>query len=102
MNTTVKTQVEFKVTLELTENEARALEAIIGYGHEAFLKVFYQHLGSHYLKPYEKSAISLFDQRQQINYQLYNIGQARKAISVLSTNPGLDYQPETYKYSSDG
>jgi hypothetical protein len=88
----IKSLVEFKVTLELTETEARALEAIIGYGIKPFLPMFYKHLGEYYLKKYEKGAVSLFDQRQQLNYQLYNIDQVRKAITGINKNPGLEYE----------
>lgn len=99
--TTVTTQVEFKVTLQLTEAEANALEAIIGYGVKPFLQMFYEHMGKSYLQPYEKGAISLFEQRQQISYQLYNIRQVKKAIADINTNPGLEIEsdriPETYE-----
>jgi len=94
MQTVVKTKVEFKVYLELTEAEARAFEAIIGYGWEPFATFFYKSLGSYYLKPYEKAAKSLFSQRQDIIYQLYNIDQVRKAVENVNTNPGLDIAPE--------
>jgi hypothetical protein len=52
--------VEGRVTLHLTEVEAAALEALIGYGTDPFLKVFYKHLGESYLKPHEKGVRSLF------------------------------------------
>jgi hypothetical protein len=94
MESTVKTKVEFKVSLELTEAEARAFEAIIGYGWEPFAKFFYEKLGSSYLKPYEAAAKALFNQRQNIIYQLYNIEQVRKAVASINTNPGLDIEPD--------
>lgn len=86
----VKTQVEFKVNLELTENEARAFEALIGYGFKPFIEMFYKHMGKHYLQPYEKACENLFEQRQNINYQLYNIETAKKALSEISFNPGIE------------
>jgi len=51
---------EVGITLQLTEVEARALEAIVGYGTEEFLKCFYQHLGKHYLEPHEEGVKILF------------------------------------------
>jgi hypothetical protein len=92
MKTTIKTTVEFKVTLELNEAEARALEAIIGYGYQPFLKMFYEHMGKSYLSPYEKGAISLFEQRQIISYQLYNIDKVKEEIRKVNMNPGLEYE----------
>lgn len=38
----------------VTEEELRALEALAGYGDDAFIRAFYEHLGTSYLKPYEK------------------------------------------------
>jgi len=52
--------MEFQVTLKLNEKEARALQAIAGYGSVEFLKCFYEHLGKHYLQPNESGVQSLF------------------------------------------
>lgn len=52
---------EVKITLSLTEQEARALKAIVGYGTKAFLDCFYEHLGKFYLQPHEKGVQSLFE-----------------------------------------
>jgi hypothetical protein len=49
------------VVIALTEEEAGALDALAGYGSDAFLKAFYVHMGEAYLKPYEKGLRSLFD-----------------------------------------
>lgn len=54
-------KVEIHVTLSLNEEEARALEAIVCYGADSFLKCFYEHLGKHYLQPHEKGLRTLFD-----------------------------------------
>jgi hypothetical protein len=54
-------QFNVQIQLQLTEDEARALEAIVGYGVEEFLKCFYEHLGKHYLEPHEKGVESLFE-----------------------------------------
>lgn len=91
MNTTTSTtEVKFEINLQLTELEARALDAILGYEPKAFLKMFYEHMGSHYLKPYEKGLISLCDNRMQLRYQFHNIGLVRGAVAGLKTNPGLE------------
>lgn len=56
-----KSKLEFSITLELDEQQARALNAITVYGTKQFLDVFYKHLGSVYLKPYEQGFQSLFN-----------------------------------------
>ncbi len=61
MEATSNSVMQFNVFLKLSEGEARALEALTGYGHKAFLKYFYEHLGTSYLQPHEKGLISLFD-----------------------------------------
>lgn len=57
---TTNPKIELKITLSLTEDEARALEALAGYGVDPFLKVFYAKMGRHYLEPHEAGLRSLF------------------------------------------
>ncbi len=56
----IRPTVEAKITITLTEDEARALDALVGYGDDAFVKVFYEKLGEHYMKPHEGGLRSLF------------------------------------------
>lgn len=42
--------IEQRPTITL---EVRALDALVGYGDDAFVKVFYEHLGKHYMQPHE-------------------------------------------------
>ncbi len=53
--------VKMQITIVLSEDEAGALDALAGYGTDAFLKVFYEHMGKAYLKPFEAGLRSLFD-----------------------------------------
>lgn len=50
----VNSKLDINIAFTVTESEARALEALSGYGEDAFLKHFYQFLGEGYLKPYEQ------------------------------------------------
>lgn len=90
MNFTTKTNssaatVEFKLNLELTENEARAWDAIVGYGFEAFIRVFKEKLGSHYISPYKKECKKMFeDTRQELAFQLHAIDEVKKAIKNIN------------------
>lgn len=46
----VKVDAKFTVS----EGELRALEALAGYGDDAFIEMFYKTLGKTYLQPHEK------------------------------------------------
>lgn len=53
--------VVLTATLVLTKHELGALEALAGYGTDEFLKIFYEHMGKHYLRPHEAGLRSLFE-----------------------------------------
>jgi len=73
-----------KIYLELEEGEARALEAICGYGPDAFVKWFYKNLGEHYLKPHEDAMRSLFATvRAELPKHLSKLDKARKFFKDL-------------------
>jgi hypothetical protein len=54
-------EIKGEVTLVLSEQEAKALDALVGYGPEPFLKAFYEHMGKAYLQPHERGLKSLFE-----------------------------------------
>lgn len=56
----VSIDVKVKALMELNESELRALDALVGYGVQPFLKVFYEKLGKAYLGPHEDGLRSLF------------------------------------------
>jgi hypothetical protein len=55
-----KPTVTLKIVIALTESEARALDALVGYGDDAFVKAFYERLGEGYMKDHEGGLRSLF------------------------------------------
>jgi len=68
-------------TIKFTEVEARALEAIAGYGTNNFLKLFYEHMGKAYLEPHEQGVKTLFeDIKKSLGPQLLMVDKARKAF----------------------
>lgn len=74
---------KFNVQLTLSEGEARALDALVGYGGKAFtehfLPVFYEKLGKHYMRPYEKDLENLFENiRTNCKSALHKIDEAKK------------------------
>lgn len=76
-----KVEMNFEVLLKLSEDEARALDAIVGYGPDKFVEWFYKNLGKHYLKPHEQAMRSLFSTvRQELGFRFHDIDKIRKSI----------------------
>ncbi len=59
-------QVEVSAVISFNESELRALDALAGYGDEAFLKVFYEKLGKHYMTPHEAGLRLFFNSIREI------------------------------------
>ena len=77
-----QSKVTSEVVLVLTEEEARALYNIVGYGHKPFTDWFYENLGKNYLKPHEQGLISLFETiKKELPQHLSRIDKARKVFS---------------------
>lgn len=53
INGSAKVKVDVTVTFSVNEEEARALDALAGYGDDAAVEAFYKHCGAYYMKPYE-------------------------------------------------
>lgn len=45
--------VTVEATFTVNEAELRALDALAGYGDDAFIKMFYESLGKSYMQPHE-------------------------------------------------
>lgn len=74
-------KVSFEIQLTLTESEARALDALAGYGVDEFIRVFYTRLGRAYMEPHEQGLRAfLADVREKIPPQLGRVDKARKAF----------------------
>lgn len=52
-------KVDVQVELILNEDELLALDALLGYDLEVFLKIFYEKMGRAYLEPHEAGLRSL-------------------------------------------
>lgn len=73
--------VALEATISLSEGELRAIDALAGYGTDAFLKVFYEKMGEHYMKPHEGGLRSLFETiNREGKTLLYKVDEARKVI----------------------
>ena len=77
----VVTKVSYTVPCELTEGEVRALDALVGYGFDPFIKMFYSELGKHYMEPYEKDLRKLFAKIESLRPAIDQINETRKKLS---------------------
>jgi hypothetical protein len=77
-----KFKIDMEATFTINEREARAMDALVGYGGADFIKVFQQSLGKSYLAGYENDLIKLFEKwRSDIGTYLYQLDEARKVLS---------------------
>ncbi|AMX93762.1 MULTISPECIES: hypothetical protein [Mesorhizobium] len=71
----------FGASITLNETEVRALEAMIGYGADAFLKVFKEKLGEHYIRDHQEGVRSFFKAvGRDVLPALRDIDEARKDL----------------------
>lgn len=56
-----RAKLEMSTTVVLTEAEIHALDALAGYGANAFIEAFYKVMGVHYLRPHEAGLRSLLE-----------------------------------------
>lgn len=87
MTTQIKPTIAFTVKCELTERELRALDALVGYGYDPFLKCFYEHLGKAYLEPYEEDLKQLFKKVEELRPLIGEINSARKTLKLPIPHP---------------
>ncbi len=74
--------INYSVTVTLTEVEARALDALFGYNNKQMLDVFYEHMGKYYMEPHEAGFFSLAESvRTQLQDGLGRVNEAQKVIS---------------------
>ncbi|WP_310643440.1 hypothetical protein [Limnohabitans sp.] len=80
---TQRPTLNLEVSIKLTESEVRALDALSGYGADAFLKVFYAQMGRHYMEPHESGLRSLFDTiRTELPPIMKRMRAAKQAFSL--------------------
>jgi len=79
-----KVDLDLKIQLTVSLAEARALHEIIKFGNDAFLKVFYEHLGKSTLKQQEAGLISLFNTiRDNIPARIHESEEIIKTVNAL-------------------
>ena len=76
-----KTVINGRIVLSLSEIEARAFDALVGYGHEDFLERFKEKFGKHYMQGFEPGFYELWETvRKIMPTELGRIDAARKAF----------------------
>lgn len=77
--------VTCEATFVVSEAELRALDALVGYGDDAFIAVFYEKLGKAYMQPHEDGLRELFKSMRAITPGiLQRIDDARKIFYETS------------------
>lgn len=82
----IKTEIKANIFLELTEEEAGALQAICGYGPKIFIEWFHRTHGKYYLEPYKGHLTSLFEKARKLSYAIEQLNKAKKVISIIKTD----------------
>ena len=78
---TEQPNVDMKLTFTINEDEARALDALVGYGDDAFIRVFKENLGAAYIENHEAGLRTFFqDVRTFVPPALSRLDRARKAF----------------------
>ena len=78
-----RTTLHFESVLSMDEEELRALDAVLGYDVEVFLTVFYEKMGTAYLKPHEKGLRSLHEAvKRDVSNALSLIDDLRKRLGM--------------------
>lgn len=77
-----KPSIDLKFKFEVNEKEARALDALVGYDFDNFVKVFKSGLGAHYIDGHEESLRGIFSQlRNSIPQALLRLELAQKEFA---------------------
>ncbi len=76
-----KPKLELELSFTVNESEARALDALVGYGDDAFIKAFYEKLGKCYMDNHEQGLRDFFTSiRKLVPPILSNFKEAKEAF----------------------
>lgn len=78
----VRPRIDLEIVFSVNEAEARALDALVGYGADAFIKAFYEKLGESYMRDHEAGLRSFLKSITPfISAALHRQDMAEKAFS---------------------
>lgn len=81
--------VNFQSVLHLTEPEIRALDALVGYGIEPFIKAFYEKLGESYMRDHVGGLRTLFESIEiQVRPELARVDQVKALLKMEMSSGG--------------
>lgn len=76
---TERPRIDLRLSFTVNEEEARALDALAGYGSDAFVKAFYETLGKAYMERHENGLRTFLNSiREFVPHALGRIDKARK------------------------
>lgn len=82
MRVGTRLSANFEAVCHLTEPEIRALDALVGYGFEPFIKVFYEKLGQAYMREHESGLRTLFESiEKQVRPELVRMDQIKAILT---------------------
>ncbi len=73
-------KIEMDLTIRLTEEEARAIHAMGGYGDDEFVKTFYHGLGTAYMQEHEQGLRSFLRTSHELGNWLNRLNKARQVF----------------------
>lgn len=75
---TGRANIDLKLAFVITETEARALSAMVGYGYDGFIETFKKHMGEHYMRGHEGGLKLFFESvRGIVDGELHKLDKAR-------------------------
>jgi hypothetical protein len=89
MRVGTRLSVNFEAVLHLTEPEVRAMDALVGYGIDSFLQVFYEKLGKAYMRDHEGGLRTFFESiEKQIRPQLHRMDEVQRVLKMEMASGG--------------
>ncbi len=105
---TSQPRIALRVAFEVDEAEARALDALVGYGADAFINAFYEKLGKAYLQEHEAGLRKFFKsirdmmpgilKRMQDGTRVFTHGEAYENVGFIAKleSLGLTHEQATH------
>jgi hypothetical protein len=89
MRVGTRLSVNFEAVLHLTEPEVRAMDALVGYGIDSFLQVFYEKLGKAYMRDHEGGLRTFFESiEKQIRPELHRMDEVQRVLKMEMASGG--------------
>lgn len=96
----LRSQITTEALIRLDEVELRALDALAGYGADAFIKVFYEKLGKAYMEQHEAGLRSFLEAIQEEVPRI--LGQVDRARMAVLTKPRANATSEQAAAAATG